>query len=154
MIPVRKRFIRKRKPRGRERCWNWQAHTIRGGYGGFNLGSRHVGAHRVAYMLEHGEIPDGKIVLHLCHNPACVSPHHLVAGTHADNARMKIEAGRQGSRERKMNADKVRDLRRLRDAGWTYDALAARFNISYQNARAIALGFTWQSVDTMDGEGD
>lgn len=149
---ARKRFISKRTPRGTKRCWNWQAGSIRGGYGSFSIGKQRMLSHRLSYTLAHGAIPDGMCVLHLCHNPKCVSPHHLIVGTHSDNMRMMHEAGRRGSRKRKMDADKVRELRRLRSEGWTYDALALRYGISQPNARAIANRTTWRWVDTMDGE--
>lgn len=36
-------------------------------------------AHRIAYMLTRGDIPDGQVIDHLCDNPPCVEPSHLAA---------------------------------------------------------------------------
>lgn len=36
-----------------------------------------VGAHRLAWELLVGEIPDGLVLDHTCHTPACVNPWHL-----------------------------------------------------------------------------
>ena len=53
-----------------------------------------MGAHRWAWMLVHGSIPDGLHVLHRCDNPPCFRPSHLFLGTDADNARDMASKGR------------------------------------------------------------
>ena len=66
-------------------CWTWTASCNKWGYGQFRLNGRCVLAHRAAYVFEHGPIPDGLFVMHLCDNPPCVNPAHLTLGTHTDN---------------------------------------------------------------------
>ena len=67
-------------------CWNWLDRT-RGGYGHWwwRGEKKEVGAHRVAWMIENGEIPEGKVIDHICHNTLCVNPAHLRAVTHKEN---------------------------------------------------------------------
>ena len=51
-------------------------------------------AHRVAWEVEHGPIPDGMIIMHICDNRACVNLKHLKLGTHKDNQQDSINKGR------------------------------------------------------------
>lgn len=58
-------------------CWEWTAHVGRAGYGQIHLEGRTALAHRVAYQLLVGSIPDGLQLDHLCRNTKCVNPDHL-----------------------------------------------------------------------------
>jgi hypothetical protein len=81
-------------------CWLWTASRYPRGYGMFNLGRDAQGrqhteyAHRISYVLHHGDIPTGKVVMHSCDNPQCVNPAHLSLGTQGDNIRDAARKGR------------------------------------------------------------
>jgi hypothetical protein len=61
------------------------------GYGHIGVGvNRKIAAHRVAWELYRGPIPDGRCVLHNCplgDEPSCVNPDHLYLGSQLDNCR-------------------------------------------------------------------
>ena len=86
------------------------------GYGHVMIGDRTKRAHRVAYELFVGPIPDGLCVLHKCDNTSCINPDHLFAGSKADNTRDMIVKGRAAYGERhgqhRLTEDQVRDIRR------------------------------------------
>ena len=75
-------------------CWIWMASRDPKGYGTFGFEGRVHKAHRVAYILAFGEVPNGAHVLHSCDNPHCVNPSHLRPGTHTDNMQDKVLRGR------------------------------------------------------------
>ena len=68
-------------------CWLWQGDHVRRGYGRITFNGIRQGAHRVAWQLANGPIPDNLQVLHRCDVPACVRLDHLFVGTIADNVR-------------------------------------------------------------------
>jgi len=74
-------------------CWEWQAHKVTAGYGGFRIGvNKHALAHRLAYELLVGPIPNGLVTDHLCRNRACVRPDHLEPVTNLENIKRGARA--------------------------------------------------------------
>ena len=68
-------------------CWLWTGSLDDRGYGRFYLrsGAAPAKAHRFAYELLVGPIPEGMSIDHRCHNPTCVNPEHLRPVTHQQN---------------------------------------------------------------------
>lgn len=60
-----------------EGCWNWTACLSDRGYGLFRRTEYGTRAHRIAWSLLRGPIPEGAVIDHLCRNRRCVNPDHL-----------------------------------------------------------------------------
>ena len=73
-------------------CWNWTGSKSGTGYGNVRMDGKVTPAHRASYILAHGEIPDGKLLDHICHNTLCVNPAHLRAVSHKQNMENKRAA--------------------------------------------------------------
>jgi hypothetical protein len=78
-------------------CLEWTAGKLSVGYGMFWVRTTNIEAHRIAWALSHGAIPEGLCVLHKCDNRACVNCDHLFLGTKGDNARDMCRKGRHKS---------------------------------------------------------
>lgn len=122
-------------------CWNWKA-GMGGDYGCFRVGNKTYGSHTLAYRLFYKKEPTQK-VLHKCNNSLCVNPFHLYDGTQMQNMHDKAMCGRAA---RKMTAEKVIELRRMRKQGYTRRQLQKHFGITYAVVRDIELRISWNHI--------
>ncbi len=136
-------------------CWLWTGCSRnRDGYGGVNLNGIHHLAHRIAYIIARGPIPDGTEVCHNCpggDDPRCVNPAHLFLGTHQDNMTDRDRKGRRqavGAKNgsTKLTEAQVREIYRRNHAGENCAALAREFGVYRTVTWAIATGKTWQHL--------
>jgi hypothetical protein len=75
--------------RHRDGCWLWMGSRMHNGYGQFKKypDGRSQSAHRVAYELAIGPIPQGLDLDHLCRVRHCVNPEHLDPVSRGENLR-------------------------------------------------------------------
>ncbi len=76
-VPAAQRFERSYIPVTESGCWIWIGSCDRGGYGKILVYGKQRIAHRYAYELYIGPIPDGFTLDHLCRVRPCVNPSHL-----------------------------------------------------------------------------
>jgi hypothetical protein len=77
-------------------CWEWTL-SLTSGYGYFIWQGVWTYAHRAAWLLWKGPIPEGHDVLHHCDNGRCFNPEHLWTGTQQDNLDDMVKKGRHVS---------------------------------------------------------
>jgi len=143
------------------KCWLWQGAT-NGRYGiavksrqELKLGEkRRIYAHRAAWELTNGKIPEGMFVCHKCDNPLCVNPSHLFLGTPTDNMRDCVNKGRlkfyhkKGSQHgrARLNERKVLLIRYKYSQGKPIADLARKFDVGESTIRHIVSGDTWTHI--------
>lgn len=83
------RFMQYVLPEPTTGCWLWTGYVSQHGYGMFRFNGEKRGAHKVAYELFIGPVPEGLDLDHTCHKPdscnggvtcphrSCVNPSHL-----------------------------------------------------------------------------
>jgi len=141
-VGVAEHFWAKVDKRGPDECWPWLAAKSRDGYGKLGLASHTLRAHRVAWWLANGPLPEGMCVCHHCDSVGCVNPSHLFLGTYADNAADMVQKGRQYS---KLTEEDVRTIRE-EYATTTQKVLARKYGVAQPTVSQAILGDTWRSV--------
>lgn len=118
-------------------CWIYtgRVNVQRGGYGTFDDHRVTKRAHRYAWEITNGPIPDDLDVCHRCDNPPCVRPDHLFLGTRKENAEDCVEKGRSNHGERhglsKLTDTQTAELRAKYKAGGVSQlALAREYSVS------------------------
>ena len=145
--------VNKGKP---DECWEWQGRIGYHGYGRFDMrtafGSwKSFLSHRAAWMITHGEIPEGLQICHTCDNRKCVNPLHLFLGTPLENSRDMVRKGRasgcykthpekmQGENNfnAKLSPGIVRKIRALYDEGAKPKDIQARLDLDYVHVSLV-----------------
>jgi hypothetical protein len=123
-------------------CWTHGGSVASHGYPQATLRGRSQPAHRVSWMIHHGPIPAGTMVLHRCNNKLCVHPDHLYLGDHRQNM---DDVCRAGHPSRKLTEADVGRVRSSRD---TNRALAESMGVNQRVIHQIRSGRTYRYVAT------
>ena len=124
-------------------CWLWQGTVNSSGYGNKYFNGKMETAHRIAWVLQHGQIPVGLQVLHYCDVRCCVNPDHLFLGTQKENIQDAIKKQRLRT---KLNPEAVRKIRVLRKRGLTLQEIGDQFGVVKQAIHAVINRKWWRHV--------
>lgn len=144
------RFLEYVSLAGEDQCWLWRG-PVQRGYGRvsgvqFGIGRRSAFAHRLAYEIFNGPIPDGFCVCHRCDVPLCVNPRHLWLGTRTDNNIDRMVKGRNGNQRGSANGRSILGEQEATDilrSPLSQKALAKKHGVSISTISEIKRGLKW-----------
>lgn len=154
------RFWSKVRIGGSNECWEWLASKRKNGNGQFWHRGKVWPAHRFAWTLLNGPIPEhdgpnGMCVCFKCDNKSCVNPKHLFTATHEENMRRRDKRGRCYRPEpmsgeahplAKLKKSEVIEIRRKANEGMSHTALAHKYNVSVPAVNLIIKHKRWKQL--------
>lgn len=134
-------------------CWLYTERLDPNGYGTFDHSGRGENAHRFAYRMAYGAIPEGCIIGHLCNVRNCCRPIHLVAWPKGDDVRYMEQCGRgvhlsgEANGRSKLTEADVREIRKLyQTKQMGCYRLAAKYGVSPQAIYDIVNYESWPDL--------
>lgn len=136
-------------------CWLWTRGKDRKGYGAVSYRRKMLKAHRVAWELTFGKVPDGLFVCHSCDTTACVRPTHLFVGTAAANSADMVAKGRASRKARavgvhngsaKLSPAGARWVRAVVASGTSFSKAAKLIGISLSQVANIVHRRHWKDA--------
>lgn len=140
-------------------CWEWQGgRATQMRYGIVAVGHTPDGkkvvdyAHRIAWVLRHGAVPEGQCVLHRCDNPICCRDEHHFLGDRTTNSDDKVAKGRQSKgaevgTARLTESQAAEILTAFATGEFSMMALARKYGVVRGTIAALVTGRTWCHVD-------
>lgn len=120
-------------------------------YGRFGLNYKTVTAHRLAYSIAYGDIPDDLHVCHRCDIAPCVNPSHLFLGTAQENMRDRDMKGRhyvatgEDTYNHKLTKRQVEEIReRYAKGGTSHRLLGIEYGVTRTTIQSAIKRKTWK----------
>ncbi len=122
-----------------KQCWIWKG-PLNGGpgnYGYIYYEGRKQMAHRFSVELHtQQDIPEGKVISHICNKPQCVNPYHLEIATQKENVAHMIKSKR-AKIGRKLQPKDIATIRKSKLKGIQ---LAKIYNVAQSTISIIRTG--------------
>jgi hypothetical protein len=150
MVSIEERFNKKLGKPDKNGCIKWKGWKNDDGYGKFSIDKKYKFAHRYAYELLVGKIPEGKNVLHKCDVRDCCNTEHLYIGTQHENNKDSHQRNRRSSKGSKNGYAKLKE----KDVLWIKSmfnkiscaSLSRMFNVSESCIHDIKHGRSWKDL--------
>jgi hypothetical protein len=134
-------------------CMEWMGGRSGDGYGSIKVNGIQTAAHRYAYEIAFGTIPDGLFVCHHCDNPICCNKDHMFLGTPKDNMDDMARKGRKPrpkgnpSGNPKLTNENIAEIRRRLATGKeSQQKIADSFGVNQVTISMIKLRKTWTKI--------
>lgn len=122
-------------------CRAWTENRDRKGYGYLSWDGRTWRAHRAAYVVARGPIPDDKVINHICGNRACIKVSHLELVTMRENNEYRtVPERRNTSGHRGVTFDKKKGRYRAQVHSRGTNHYLGLFATAEEAAKAAAAG--------------
>lgn len=148
-LTIRQRLDLKSIPEALTGCTLHWGLPNAGGYVRIGIERKTYLVHRLAWIEEHGPIPDGLDVLHRCDTRACINPIHLFLGTQGDNNADRDAKGRHVALRGESNGSaKLTDADAMAVflSSGTYQEIGDAFGISNVQVGNIKRKDQWKHI--------
>jgi DNA-binding MarR family transcriptional regulator len=135
-----------------ENCWEWTGSLGTSGYGTINVAGVNRAAHRISFIIENEEIPQGLHILHSCDNRKCVRPDHLRTGTNEENhiekvGKMRHSYGERHPKARLKEWQVIEIVKSYSPHKVTQSQLAEKYGTTRFNINCILRGKSWKHLN-------
>jgi len=130
----------------KDECWPFMGSLTKDGYGQIGVNGKVLLAHRVVFELVNLSRPN--ICRHVCDNPKCCNPQHLINGTVKDNAQDMVKRGRSTKGEKnpmsKITQVTVNKIRARKKEGVSTRKIAEEFALKTHHVYKIINFMIWK----------
>lgn len=134
-------------------CWVWTGARLKDKkgeptYGVLTFRRKSLLAHRIAYFLTYGAMPND-FACHSCDNPPCCNPDHLWNGTCMDNALDRTSKGRNFPAQGEENGNArltAKEVIAIRKSADPISVIAERYLISKNHVWQIRIKKKWGHI--------